>query len=495
MSDILKDQFIAEWLMHWEGRTNNIRIRDINSAKELLEYLDNAKDMNYKKMYSRIIYYGWTNWPTGYRDECCEYANEEFHVKLNRAINNYNDDVDVNEFVLIYDKTIPKMSILQKEIPNEILCYIFKYNRDLLNTMLTCKKFNNIIDHQFKADWIIYHYGKLHVLFYAIILPKFIDMKTVKSIVKKGGIISRYFMQKLLIAFGKEDSVLHEQKLIGNPDMKKEINWCNDLSVSIFCYLLDEAMKLYDNDLYLKGNDMELFHFLTGGPHFIKTAFDIIEKNFKEIERLIKEFKFAPFPSRPKKLSLPFPGPDGSLMIRQEAYPSLDGYENNRQLNVIARGILLDLRFAKIWKEIGYFNMCQDLNGLVLQGATLILFPPTNDLWNNSKEAIVKRFKELIDLGFELNDKIIYDIFNPYIKKLDRIGGIFLNSFIERWAKIAIPVLWQNPFKYYKHNDKLDSLRKVICHDLDVKEYFRILKKEDSISFSYLSYVRKINTY
>ncbi|CAG8567006.1 4830_t:CDS:1 [Scutellospora calospora] len=65
------------------------------------------------------------------------------------------------------------------------------------------------------------------------------------------------------------------------------------------------------------------------------------------------------------------------------------------------------------------------------------------------------------------------------------------------WVYLAIPILWKDPFKYYDNNN--DSLRKVICHDLDVKDYFYkddIPIKEYSLTlFPYLEYVKKINTY
>ncbi|CAG8527545.1 10870_t:CDS:1 [Scutellospora calospora] len=68
----------------------------------------------------------------------------------------------------------------------------------------------------------------------------------------------------------------------------------------------------------------------------------------------------------------------------------------------------------------------------------------------------------------------------------------------KRWASISIPILWQDPFKHYK-NDKIDFLRKVVCHNLDIEEYFNkdeIPTKEYSLLlFPYLEYVKNINIY
>ncbi|CAG8460895.1 4971_t:CDS:2 [Scutellospora calospora] len=105
MSSSLSNQFSKDWITPWEGTTNSIRVRDIVIARELLKYLDIGKDKNYKQMYSSkkpcvgVIYYGWTDWPGGYRDECCQDANEEFYEKLSKAIDEYDNNVSVNEYI------------------------------------------------------------------------------------------------------------------------------------------------------------------------------------------------------------------------------------------------------------------------------------------------------------------------------------------------------------------------------------------------------------
>jgi hypothetical protein len=127
-----------------------------------------------------------------------------------------------------------------------------------------------------------------------------------------------------------------------------------------------------------KGNDMELFHFLSAGPHVINYAPGMLRKNLKDIEDLILNKRFVPFPPRPKAYQLDL---NSDPHIHQqpipEEYPSKDGFENNRQLNVIARGILIHPDLVNLWKQIGYYEICNDVNDLVMQGALLILFPPT----------------------------------------------------------------------------------------------------------------------
>ncbi|CAG8616543.1 477_t:CDS:2, partial [Scutellospora calospora] len=78
-----------------------------------------------------------------------------------------------------------------------------------------------------------------------------------------------------------------------------------------------------------------------------------------------------------------------------------------------------------------------------------------------------------------------YEYLLHFVKKQHSdIEDFFKNI---QWARITIPILWENPFKHYENNE-IDSLRKVICYDLDVKEYFKKgkipIKDHDSILFS-----------
>ncbi|CAB5189603.1 unnamed protein product [Rhizophagus irregularis] len=88
--------------------------------------------------------------------------------------------------------------------------------------------------------------------------------------------------------------------------------WASNLPIFMFTYLLDKGYKQLANmneTLPSKGNDMELFHFLSAGPHFV------------------------PFPPRPKAYQLNL---NSDPHIHQqpipEEYPSKDGFENNRRL-------------------------------------------------------------------------------------------------------------------------------------------------------------------
>ncbi|CAG8707432.1 3356_t:CDS:2, partial [Acaulospora morrowiae] len=117
-----------------------------------------------------------------------------------------------------------------------------------------------------------------------------------------------------------------------------------NLPVDVFVAILNEGYSRFNEaDMTIKGNDMELFRFLSAGPLVISQA-----------ERKLKENIKTQAP---------------------EEYPPKDGYENDRQLNVIARSILIYPDLVLLWKSIGYVEICRDVNDLVLQGALLILFP------------------------------------------------------------------------------------------------------------------------
>ena len=165
---------------------------------------------------------------------------------------------------------------------------------------------------------------------------------------------------------------------------------------------------------------MELFHFLSAGPHVINYALNVLNKNLKIIEDLILNKGFVPFPPRPK-----------TLQSVNEEYPPKGGYENNRQLNVMARPILLRPQLTELWKKIGYVDICSNINEPVLEGAMLILFPPSppTEWICPPVEKVVMRLNELIELGFELSDYVVVNILQIFEHRLDDIGEIIWNAF------------------------------------------------------------------
>ncbi|CAG8475304.1 21136_t:CDS:2 [Cetraspora pellucida] len=190
------------------------------------------------------------------------------------------------------------------ELSDEIKIRIFKFVQFPLCLLLTCKRWYYIsMDCQARGEWIVYSYGKAHALFHAIRLgPNFINVGVVQIIIAKDGIISRYFIQRLLMHFGSYDQTLLDMKRdyssgLGNTDQAQNLQttklpWASDTPISVFTFLLNEASKkLKTLDLVAKGNDMELFHFLSAGPHIISQARQKLKNNFESLKELILHTK------------------------------------------------------------------------------------------------------------------------------------------------------------------------------------------------------------
>src|SRR6185437_5945976 len=99
---------------------------------------------------------------------------------------------------------------------------------------------------------------------------------------------SRYFVQRLMLGFGKYDSRLIDLKLAHNIRPSKiQSLWASNLSFDVFSRILKEGHDRFDgNDIPVRGNDMELFYCLSAGPLVISEARKRLEENINEIERL-----------------------------------------------------------------------------------------------------------------------------------------------------------------------------------------------------------------
>jgi len=212
---------------------------------------------------------------------------------------------------------------------------------------------------------------------------------------------------------------------------------------------------------------MELFHFLSAGPLDINHAPQKLRQNLELIKDLILKKKFVPFPPRPKPK---YEDTVEYIQLMQarahEEYPPKDGYENSRQLNVVARAILIYPDLVNLWKEIGYNEICSDVNELVMQGALLLFFPPTPPSnWEcPDVNTIVARLNQLIELGFQLTDNVIEEAFHLFEHKLNDIGDLLMSSFqvIRKESKsdIAHSCLTQaiKPERNLKKTDLLEFL-------------------------------------
>jgi hypothetical protein len=225
----------------------------------------------------------------------------------------------------------------------------------------------------------------------------------------------------------------------------------------------------------------------------INYAPGMLRKNLKDIEDLILIKRFVPFPPRPKAYQLDL---NSDPHIHQqpipEEYPSKDGFENNRQLNVIARGILIHPDLVNLWKQIGYYEICNDVNDLVMQGALLILFPPTpaSDWSCPSIEMVISRLAELINLGFTLKDNVIIDALHMFEHRLDEIGNILWDAFLairsgENIYSLALKFFREafKPERNLKKDDLLNFLKsKFDYHEQVVKQVVKQYFIEEKMS-------------
>ncbi|GES73901.1 hypothetical protein GLOIN_2v1817420 [Rhizophagus clarus] len=340
---------------------------------------------------------------------------------------------------------------------NEIRGEIFKFIDTPISLILTDRKWYTISqDSHVRAEWVIYKYGRSHALFHAVRLGNdFLTVDVVQALLGRKVLISRYFIQRLLMYFASYDEKLVELKIQHNINQidyerfrafQKKLSspWASNLHLPVFTKLITEGYNtLNDQDLTIKGNDMELFHFLSAGPLVINDAPQKLLQNINHIEDLILKKKFVPFPPRPKPIYEDTIEYIQSMQARaHEDYPPKDGYENNRQLNVIARAILIHPDLVNLWKKIGYHEICSDVNELVMLGALLILFPPTPPInWIiPDVNSVVSRLRQLLDLGFQLTEIVMEEAFHLFEHRLNEIGDLLLSSFqeIRRESKSTI---------------------------------------------------------
>ncbi|EXX57918.1 hypothetical protein RhiirA5_401425 [Rhizophagus irregularis] len=325
---------------------------------------------------------------------------------------------------------------------NELKVEIFRYVLTPIALVLLNRNwYSTSQDPHARAEWIIYKYGRAHALFHAIRLGNhFVTVEVVQILLAKKAIISRYFMQRLMIQFGTYDPKLIEMRSRYNinTDIPKEKPWASELPLPIFIKLLAEASNELD-DIAIRGNDLELFHYLTAGALTINQAPAVLLENLKNIEDLILNKKFIPFPPRPKDTPA-YKSPSGGAT---ENYPSRDGYENNRQVNLISRAILIHPDLVILWKKIGYNEICSDFNELVVEGTLLVCFPPSppNNWVCPSTEIIIEKLQKLFKLGFRLTDKIIEDSIKLFESRINVVGESLLNSFNKLQGDSTPPIV------------------------------------------------------
>ena len=94
-----------------------------------------------------------------------------------------------------------------QDLEVEVKINIFKHVDYLTNLALTCLRWSKIVNDPYaKTEWLIERYEKAHAMFHAVRLgPSFIDIPVCQNLFAKNVIISKYFIQRLLMHFGRCD--------------------------------------------------------------------------------------------------------------------------------------------------------------------------------------------------------------------------------------------------------------------------------------------------
>src|SRR3954452_20571890 len=102
-----------------------------------------------------------------------------------------------------------------QSLHDEIGIEIFEFVNTPISLLITNRKWYAISqDPHTRAEWLIYKYGKAHALFHAVRLGSgFITVDVVQALLAKSAIISRYFIQRLLMHFGAYDEKLIELQI------------------------------------------------------------------------------------------------------------------------------------------------------------------------------------------------------------------------------------------------------------------------------------------
>ncbi|RGB40232.1 hypothetical protein C1646_753606 [Rhizophagus diaphanus] len=202
------------------------------------------------------------------------------------------------------------------------------------------------------------------------------------------------------------------------------------------------------------------------------------------IEGYNRDLVFAPFPLRPKFIYENTIEYNIQLIQdrAQEDYPPKDGYENSRQLNVIARAILIYPDLVYMRKEIEYYEICSDVNDLVMQGAFLTLFPPTPPTnWIIPDiEAVVTRLSQLLirnESKFAIVRSCLIKTLKPETDHENFNLLEFLINKIDQPAEAALKNVLNHynvAFKYDANSIKLSKMRSL---SVNSSFYDWVLKK------------------
>ncbi|CAH1763297.1 863_t:CDS:1 [Entrophospora sp. SA101] len=276
-----------------------------------------------------------------------------------------------------------------ESLPPELLMEVYIYNEFPISFILINKRIYELCMSPIaKAKWVLRNFGKTHALFHAIRLGKsFIVVEIITSLLELKANFSRYFFQRLSQQtqsnIGEEYDPLYLNRIADS--------WFPDIPFDVYSLLFNEGRARFASNLCINGDDVELFGLLSGESLEIDQASILINENLKEIEDLIVDKKFTPFPDK---------------------------------LFMVARAIVLEPGIVHMWKGIGH-DICKDLNDLVIKDC-IKLSPPTPP----NKKEFMDRLNTFVDVGFELTTSAKIDILHLY-KGQPEICDFILESFYE----------------------------------------------------------------
>src|SRR5436189_4897498 len=101
---------------------------------------------------------------------------------------------------------------------NELRIEIFKFVDKPISLVLADRKWYAISqDPHARAEWLIYKYERAHALFHAVRLgASFITEDVVQALLARKAVMSRYFIQRLIMHIGAYDEELIELKIEHN---------------------------------------------------------------------------------------------------------------------------------------------------------------------------------------------------------------------------------------------------------------------------------------
>lgn len=308
----------------------------------------------------------------------------------------------------------------------ELLTEIFIRIDQPLAFMLSHRLFYPISrDPLIRTRWIIYRYGKAHAFFYAIKLgPSFITDKVAEQMLKSKAVLSQYFLQRLHMQIGAFDYELDTLRIANIPGLKvnkgnREVPWGSNIPLSVYMTLI-KGGEISHSPLFLNSNDFELFHHYTAGSASISDAAKQILENSNTITDYLKRRVFIPFPRKRGNSN-------------SQKYPAEDGFDRDRQYNLLARVVLVYPEIVQIWDSIGYDEIYKDLAPVVFTGKLMVLFPPTpSENWVvPNKDTIKNNIEQFTNMGFRLNDDIILEILENFQSRLNEIGEVLITPILE----------------------------------------------------------------